>query len=128
MAVVAAATLVIAPWAAAGLVNPGMVNVIALPPENTPAVNEMVKIKGPVPVSAAVPAGTPGAGAVNVRAPAPVSAKPALPVSVMRSLPLLATVDAGVSVMLIVTAEAPFATLRKVIAGDVAPRRSTMAG
>ena len=124
LAVVAAATLVIAPWAAAGLVNPGMVNVSALPPVNVPAVNEMVKMR---PASAAVPAGTPGAGAVNVRVPAPVSAKP-VPLSVMMSLPLLATVDAGVSVTLIVTAVAPLATLLSVMAGDVAPRRSTMAG
>ena len=127
MAVVAAATLVIAPWAAAGLVNPGMVNVSALPPVNVPAVNEMVKTKGPDPESAAVPAGTPGAGAVNVRVPAPVSAKP-VPLSVMMSLPLEATAVTGVSVTLMVTAVAPLATLLRVMAGDATPRRSTIAG
>ena len=109
------------------MVNPGMVNVTAWPPVNVPAVNETVKTNGPVPDSAAVPAGTPGAGAVNVRVPAPVSAKPA-PLSVMTSLPLVATSVTGVSVTLIVTAVAPLATLLRVMAGDVAPRRSTMAG
>ena len=127
MAVVAAATLVIAPWAPAGLVNPGMVNVIALPAVNVPAVSEMVKTKGPDPESAAVPAGDVVAGAVNVRVPAPVSAKPA-PLSVMTILPLVATSVTGVSVTLMVTAVAPLATLLRVMAGDVAPRRSTMAG
>ena len=114
LAVVAAATLVIAPWAFVGLVNPGMVNVIAWPPVNSPAVNETVKTKGPVPLSAAVPAGTPVAGAVNVRVPAPLSAKPA-PLSVMMSLPLLATVDTGVSVTLIVTPVAPLTTLLRMM-------------
>ena len=128
LAVVAAATLVIAFWAFVGLVSPGMVNVIALPPVNVPAVNEMVKIKGAAADSAAVPAGTPGVGAVNTRVPAPVSAKPA-PLSVILILPSAATSVTGVSVTLMVTAVEPLATLLRVMAGKVAPpRRSTMAG
>ena len=128
MAVVAAATLVIAPWAPAGLVNPGMVNVIGWPPVKLPALNETVKTNGPVPDSAAVPA-APAAGAVNVRAAVPefARAKPA-PLSVMTSLPLAATSVTGVSVTLMVTAAAPFATLLRVMAGALAPRLSTMAG
>ena len=129
LAVVAAATVVIAFWTFMGLVNPGMVNVITLLPVNVPAVNDTVKTNGPAPDSAAVPAGPPVAGAVNVRAAVPefARAKPA-PLSVMTSLPLLATVDTGVSVTLMVTAVAPLATLLRVMAGALAPRRSTMAG
>ena len=127
MAVVAAATLVIAPWAPAGLVNPGMVNVIGWPPVNVPTVNEMVKIKGAAADSDAVPAGDVVVGAENTRFGVPVSAKPA-PLSVMRILPLAATCVTGVSVTLMVTVAAPLATLLRVMAGDVAPRRSTIAG
>ena len=128
MAVVAAATLAIAFWIFVGLVNPGMVNVIAWPPVNVPAVNETVKTNGPIPDSAAVPA-APAAGAVNVTFAVPefARAKPA-PLSVMTILPLSATSVTGVSVTLMVTAVAPLATLLSVMAGDVAPRRSTMAG
>ncbi len=127
MAVVAAATVVIATWAFVGLVNPGMVNVIGWPPVNVPTVSEMVKTKGPDPESAAVPAGDVVEGAVNARVTAPVSAKPA-PLSVILILPSAATSVTGVSVTLIVTAVAPFATLLRVMAGDIAPRRSTIAG
>ena len=117
LAVVAAATLVIAFWAFVGLVSPGMVNVIAWPPVNVPVVNETVKTNGPAPESAAVPA-APAAGAVNARAAVPefARAKPAPP-SVMTILPVLATSVTGVSVTLMVTAVAPFATLLRVMAG-----------
>ena len=108
------------------MVQPGMANVIAWPEVKVPAVNETVKTKGPAPLSAAV-AAAPAAGAVKVRVPAPLSARPA-PVSVIRSLPLLGTVVTGVSVTLMVTDVAPLATLLRVMAGDVAPRESTMAG
>jgi hypothetical protein len=112
LAVVAAATEVIAPWVPEGLVNPGMVNVIAWPKVNADAaLNVMVKID---PESAAAPAGVPLVGAVNARVPEPVSVKP---LSVMRSLPLFATCAAGVSVTLIVTAVAPLATLLSVMEG-----------
>ena len=111
------------------MVNPGMVNVIAEPPENVPAVKETVKTNGPAPESAAVPAGEPDEGAVKARAAEPdrASAKPA-PLSVMMSLPLLATVLTGVSVTLMVTDVAPLATLLRVMAGALEPRLSTMAG
>ena len=128
LAVVAAATLVIAFWAAAGLVNPGMVNVIAWPPVNVPVVNETVKTYGPVPDSAAVPA-APAAGAVNVRAAVPefARARPA-PVTVMTILPVLATNVTGVSVTLMVTDAAPFATLLRVMAGCDVPREGRSIG
>jgi len=128
LAVVAAATVVIAVWTFVGLVSPGMVNVIALPPVNVPVVNDTVKTNGPGPDSAAVP-DAPVTGAVNVRAAVPefARAKPA-PMSVMTILPVAATSVTGVSVTLMVTAVAPLATLLRVMAGDVAPRRSTMAG
>ena len=128
MAVVAAATLAIAFWTFVGLVSPGMVNVIAWPPVNVPAVNETVKTNGPVPDSAAVP-DAPAAGAVNATAAVPefARAKPA-PLSVMTILPLAATSVTGVSVTLMVTSVAPFATLLSVMAGALAPRLSTMAG
>ena len=115
LAVVAAATLVIAACVPVGLVNPGTVNAMTLPALNVPAVNDMVKTKGPVPDKAEAPA-APDEGAVKARVPAPLSAKPA-PLSVMTILPLFATCVTGVSVMLIVTAEAPLAMLLKVIAG-----------
>ena len=51
LAVVAAATVVIAFWTFVGLVNPGMVNVITLLPVNVPAVNDTVKTNGPSPES-----------------------------------------------------------------------------
>jgi len=73
-AVVAAATVVRAAWAAVGLVNPGMVNVIGLPAPNVPA--DIVTVKTD-PERAAAPAGLPVLGAVNVRVPAPARAKPA---------------------------------------------------
>ncbi len=107
------------------MVNPGIVNVIELPPFNSPAVNEMVKIKGPNPVSTAVPARPPGEKAGNMRVAAPASAKPA-PVSVMRSLLLLETTVTEVKVTLMVTNVAPLATLLKVRAGKLKPRLSTM--
>ena len=68
--------------------------------------------------SAAVPVGLPVDGAVNQTAAVPedARAKPA-PLSVMTILPLFATCVTGVSVTLIVTAEAPLAMLLKVIAG-----------
>ena len=130
MAVVAAATVVIAFWISVGLVNPGMVNVIAWPCVNVPAVNETVKTNGPAPESAAVPA-APAAGAVNARATLPEFArsKPA-PLSVMRILPLFATTVTGVSVTLMVTVAAPLATLLRVMAGCKVPREvpARMAG
>ena len=128
MAVVAAETLVIAFWTFVGLVSPGMVNVIGWPPVKLPALNETVKTNGPAPESAAVPA-APAAGAVNATAAVPefASAKPA-PLSVMTILPVLATSVTGVSVTLMVTAVAPFATLLRLMAGALAPRLSTMAG
>ena len=129
MAVVAAATVAIAFWVPVGLVNPGMVNVIAWPALNTAAaLNVMVKTNGPAPESAAVPA-APAAGAVNARSTVPEFAriKPA-PLSVMTILPVAATCVTGVSVTLMVTAVAPLATLLRVMAGDVVPRRSTIAG
>ncbi len=120
MAVMAAKTVVIAFWAAVGLVKPGMVNVIAWPPLKFPAINEMFSTKGPAPLSTAVPA-APAAGAVKVIVPAPVSARPA-PVSVINSFPLLATVVPGVSDTLMVTDVAPLTTLLRVMAGALVPR------
>ena len=120
LVVVAAATLVIAACVLVGLVNPGMVNAMTLPALNVPAVNVMVKTKGPVPDKAEAPA-APDEGAVKERVPAPLSAKPA-PLSVMMILPSGATAVAGVSVTLMVTPVAPFATLLRVMMGDRAPR------
>ena len=120
LAVVAAATLVIAACVLVGLVNPGMVNAMTLPALNVPAVNVMVRTKGPDPDKAVLPA-APDEGAVNARVPAPLSAKPA-PLSVMMILPSGATAVAGVSVTLMVTPVAPFATLLRVMMGDRAPR------
>ena len=103
----AAATVVIAPWAPEGLVNPGMVNVIGWPALNTAAaLNVMVKTNGAAADSDAAPAGVPVVGAVNARVPGAASAKPA-PLSVMRILPLAATCVTGVSVTLMVTDKAP---------------------
>ena len=119
-AVVAAATLVIAFWAFVGFVTPGMVNVIAWPPVNVPAVNETVKTIRDVPLLRdAVPA-APEAGAINVTVALPEFARamPA-PKSEMTILPLLGTFKykKGVSVTLMVTAVAPLATLLRVMAG-----------
>ena len=119
MAVVAAATLVIAACVLVGLVNPGMVNAMTLPALNVPEY-EMVKTKGPVPDKAEAPA-APDEGAVKERVPEPLSAKPA-PLSVMTILPSGATAVAGVSVTLMITPVAPFATLLRVMVGDRAPR------
>ena len=119
LVVVAAATLVIAAWVLVGLVNPGTVNAMTLPALNVPAVNAMVKTKGPVPDKAEAPA-APDEGAVKERVPEPLSAKPA-PLSVMTILPSGATAVAGVSVTLMVTPVAPFATLLRVIAGEAIP-------
>ena len=126
LVVVAAATLAITAWAPVGLVNPGMVNAMTLPALNVPAVNVMVKTKGPVPDKAEVPA-APDEGAVKVRFPEPLSAKPQnaaekKPLSVMMILPSGATAVAGVSVTLMITPVAPFATLLRVMVGDRAPR------
>jgi hypothetical protein len=122
-AVVAAATWVMAFWTPSGLVNPGMVNVMGCAAANRLAVaapKETVKTnEEPDPAaSAAVPVGLPVDGAVNQTAAVPedARAKPA-PLSVMTILPLFATCVTGVSVTLIVTAEAPLAMLLKVIAG-----------
>ena len=118
LVVVAAATLVIAACVLVGLVNPGMVNAMTLPALNVPEY-EMVKTKGPVPDKAEAPA-APDEGAVKERVPEPLSAKPA-PLSVMMILPSGATAVAGVSVTLMVTPVAPFATLLRVIAGEAIP-------
>ena len=119
LAVVAAATLVIAACVLVGLVNPGMVNAMTLPALNVPEY-AMVKTKGPVPDKAEAPA-APDEGAVKARVPAPLSAKP-VPLSVMTILPSGATAVAGVSVTLMITPVAPFATLLRVMVGDRAPR------
>jgi len=126
--VVAAAIVVIAPWTAEGLTNPGIVNVIAAPPVNMPALNVTVKILFvPVPsVSTAAPAGLPLDGAVNATLTEPARAMPA-PLSVMMILPMLAACVAGVSVTLMVTDVAPLTTLLRVMTGELAPRLSTMA-
>jgi hypothetical protein len=71
-----------------------------------------------------VPA-APAAGAVKATVPAPVSARPA-PVSVIKSLPLLATADPGVSDTLIVTDVAPLMTLLRAMAGALVPRLCTI--
>ena len=117
LVVVAAATLVIAACVLVGLVNPGTVNAMTLPALNVPEY-EMVKTKGPVPDKAEAPADE---GAVKERVPEPLSAKPA-PLSVMMILPSGATAVAGVSVTLMITPVAPFATLLRVMVGDRAPR------
>ncbi len=129
--VVAAAIVVIAPCTAEGLTNPGIVNVIAVPPVNMPALNVTIKILFvPVPsVSTAAPAGLPLDGAVNATLTEPARAMPA-PLSVMMILLMLATHVTGVSVTLMVTAVAPFATLLRVMAGCKIPREvpARMAG
>ena len=72
--------------------------------------------------SAAVPA-APAVGTVNVRAE--VSD---LRLSMMTIVPFFAASMTGVSVTLMVTAVAPFATLFRLMAGALAPRLSTIAG
>ena len=119
-AVVAEATAVRAAWAAVGLVNPGIVNVIGFPLVNVPADRVTVTTKGPDPAIAAVPAGLPLLGAVNVRVPAPVRAKPA-PVSVILMLPLLATSWPGVRVTDMTTPVAPLVSLLRVMAVGSVP-------
>ena len=127
-AVVEAAIVLLAAWASVGFVNPGMENVIARPPVNVPADSVIVKTKGPVPARAAVPAGFPNLGAVKVRAAVPefARAKP-VPKSVMTSLPLLATVDTGVSETVMVTPVAALATVLRTMAGEAAPRSAMQA-
>ena len=136
LAVVTAATAVFTGWAAVGLVNPGMVNVIgcvaanklaAVAPKETVKTNE-----DPDPaMSAAVPVGLPVDGAVNVRAAVPelASAIPA-PKRVIIILPLLGTAVPGVSVTLMVTAVAPVPVLLMITVGARYPKElaSTMAG
>ncbi len=124
--VVPAAILVIAAWAAEGLVNPGMVNLMGCPPENVPAVNDTVKTNGHDPLRAAVPA-APAAGVVKWTATVPEFArampeKPLSPCIVMMILPLLGTVDTGASVTVMVTDAAPRATLLRVMVGELSPR------
>ena len=121
--------MVIAAWAAVGLVKPEMVNMMGWPPVNVPEVNETVKTNGPVPLRAAVPAGDPEAGAMNVTAAPPEFARamPA-PLSVMMILPLPGTADMGESVTVMVTDVAPRAMLLRVMVGAEAPRSATMAG
>ena len=82
-----------------------------------------------MPLRAAVPAGDPEVGAMNVTAAPPEFARamPA-PLSVMMILPLLGTVDPGLIVTLMVTDVAPRAMLLRVMAGAEAPRSATMAG
>ena len=123
MAVVTAATLVIAAWAAVGLVKPEMMNVMGWPPVNVPEVNETVKTGAFVPLSDAVPAGDPEAGAKNITAALPEFARamPA-PLSVMMILPLPGTVDTGESETVMVTDVAPRALLLRVMAGKFGPR------
>ncbi len=123
-AVVAAATVVRADWAAVGLVNPGMVNVIAAPALNVPA--DIVTVKT-APARAAAPAGLPLLGAVKATFTLPVRAKPD-PESVMTILPVDATADSGVRETVMVTPVAPLAWLLRVIAGDAVPRLPKMAG
>ena len=136
LAVVTAATAVFTGWAAVGLVNPGMVNVIgcvaanklaAVAPKETVKTNEE-----PDPAaSAAVPVGLPVDGAVNQTAAVPedARAKPA-PLSVMTILPLFVTCVTGVSVTLMVTAVAPVPVLLMITVGARYPKElaSTMAG
>ena len=132
LAVVAAATAVLAGWAAVGLVNPGIVNAIgcaaanklaAVAPKETVKTNKEPD-KG---VSAAVPVGTPVDGAENATAALPEDARanPA-PLSVMMILPLFAICVIGVSVTLMVTAVAPLATLLRVMEGRAYPREWPM--
>ncbi len=125
--VVAAATLVIAAWVAVGLVNPVMVIVMDCPPVNmfpVVLVDDTVKTNGPAPLRAATPKGALPVkdGMVKTEAlPEFARAMPA-PLSVMMILPLLATVDTGVSVTVMVTDVAPRATLLRVMVGAKVPR------
>ena len=123
-AVVAAATAVRADWAAVGLVNPGIVNVIAAPALNVPA--DIVTVKT-CPERAAAPAGLPELGAVKTTFTVPERAKPD-PAIVMTILPLDATADSGVRETVMVTPVAPLAWLLREIAGDAVPRLPKMAG
>ena len=120
----AAATVVLPAWAALGLVNPGMVNVIAAPPVNVPV--DIVTVKT-CPARAAAPAGLPVLGAVKTTGTLPVRAKP-FPAIVMTILPVEGTVTSGVRETVIVTAVAPLPWLLRVMAGDAAPRLPKMAG
>jgi hypothetical protein len=121
LAVVAAATLVIAAWTAEGLVNPGMVNVMGWPAENVPDANDTVKTNGPAPLRAAVPTADMEVGVKTLALPEFARAMPA-PLSVMMIFPLLGTADTGVSVMLMVTDVAPRAILLRVMVGAKVPR------
>ena len=115
--------MVIAAWAVVGLVKPEMMNVMGWPPVNVPEVNETVKTGAFVPLRAAVPAGDPEAGAMNVTTAPPEFARamPA-PLSVMMILPSLETVDTGESETVMVTDVAPRALLLRVMAGEFSPR------
>ena len=93
LSVVAAVTALVFGWAFAGLVNPGMVNMIIAPELNIPELNVIVNTFDAE--SAAVPAGAGfalGGGEVNVSDAEPelASAIPA-PASEMIILPLLGT-------------------------------------
>ena len=116
-AVVAAATAARAAWAAVGLVNPGMVNVIAAPALKLPA--DIVTVKT-APERAAAPAGLPELGAVKTTLGVPERAKPD-PAIVMMTLPLFATAPAGVRETVMVTPVAPLAWLLRVMAVPSAP-------
>ena len=110
-AVVAAATAARADWAAVGLVNPGIVNVIAVPDAGIPA--DIVTVKT-CPERAAAPA-APELGAVKTTFTVPERAKPD-PAIVMTILPVDATADSGVRETVMVTPVAPFAWLLRVMA------------
>ena len=110
-AVVAAGTLLSSAWAPVGLVNPGIVNVIALPDAGIPA--DIVTVKT-CPERAAAPA-APELGAVKTTLGVPERAKPD-PAIVMMTLPLFATAPAGVRETVMVTPVAPLAWLLRVMA------------
>lgn len=111
-AVVASAIVVDAACAAAGLVKPGMVNVIGTPAVKVPEENVTVRTLLAI---AAVPA-APDAGEEKVSVPAPTIDGD--PVRVMIIFPLLATSAAGIRLTLTVTPVAPFTTLLRVMVGD----------
>ena len=101
-----------------------MVNVMGWPPVNVPEVkvNETVKTNGPVPLRDAVPHDVEGGGwAEHCTLVLPAKAMPA-PLSVMIILPLLGTVDTGVSATIMPTDVAPRALLVRVMAGAEVPR------
>ena len=117
---------VVAAWfivgiAFVGLVKPEMVNMMGWPPVNVPEVNDTVKTEIPPTLSDAVPA-APEAGAVNATAALPEFARVIQPRTVMMILPLLGTVDTGVSETVMVTDVAPRALLLRVMAGKFGPR------